>query len=122
MQLMQEYVQKSTRTTLPRSPAIVSGLELRQWSRLVKSGAAGPTGRPEIPDAGPLTVEPPLAPMSCRADWTWLVRSSVWSVFVQSGKAPVRSAESAVSAPTAINPAVARTRTPKARPAHAEAD
>ena len=39
-QLMHEYVQKSIRTTLPRSDAIVSGGLLNQCDMPVKSGAA----------------------------------------------------------------------------------
>ena len=36
---MHEYVQKSRRTTFPRSPAIVSGGELTHSSIAVNSGA-----------------------------------------------------------------------------------
>ena len=77
MQLMHEYVQKSTRTTLPRSPAIVSGSELSQCSMPENSGATGPTGRPEtggtevafaaFEPAGAGVASAP-AITSCRAD------------------------------------------------------
>ena len=45
-QLMQEYVQKSIRTTLPRRPARVSGSELSQLDDPVELGR-----RPEVPQS-----------------------------------------------------------------------
>ena len=48
-QLMHEYVQKSTRTTLPRRPAIESGFELNHWPPAMIGGAFAITGRPLAP-------------------------------------------------------------------------
>src|SRR5262249_51873951 len=60
-QLMHEYVQKSTSTTLPRSASIESGGELSQSTMPVKSGASGPVaGSDTCPvDDTPCSPEPP---------------------------------------------------------------
>src|SRR5580692_1052583 len=72
---MHEYVQKSTSTTLPRSPFIVSGLPsgvLSHFVTCVKFGAS-----PQVTSAGdadghdtsdpetPLELEPPFKAFSC---------------------------------------------------------
>lgn len=49
MQLMHEYVQKSTSTTLPRNWSSVSGGLLCQRSMPVKAGAAMPAGDAWMP-------------------------------------------------------------------------
>src|SRR5664279_106330 len=98
---------------------MVSGLELSQRSMPAKSGASGPL--PWLTPGAEEDVEPP-APRSPSADCTGPDRSMVCSVPVQLGSWLVSVAESAVSAPTAMRPAVASTRMPSARLAQPAAE
>src|SRR5215469_17850536 len=55
-QLMHEYVQKSTRTTWPRSPAIESGGELNHCPPAMIGGAFAITGSPLAPGPAEATA------------------------------------------------------------------
>src|SRR4051812_29379277 len=67
-QLMQEYVQKSTTTTLPRRPSAVSGAELSHSVAPSSGGSVPCTGRaPAAPRADviapPVIAPPAMAPL-----------------------------------------------------------
>src|ERR1700691_13193 len=109
---MHEYVQKSTSTTLPRSPFIVSGLPLGVLSHFVTAVKFGAS--PQVTRAGdadghdtsdpetPLVPWPPFNALSC---FRMLVDPSTFlcRTLVHPGTSRCKKSNAFVAMPIAIN-------------------